>query len=108
MEGRNLVGKDISRGMGSFRSDVVRDKRDCQMARVLNGDHIKDLSEICDGRGSRKCMKVTLADTPSSGDVKPEEATSSVRQDYQWREKEKYPPTKLSTQNLSCFQEIQG
>ncbi|KRY94069.1 hypothetical protein T11_2973 [Trichinella zimbabwensis] len=31
-----------------------------------------------------------------------------ARQDSQWRDKDSNPPTKPSTQNLSCLQDVQG
>jgi hypothetical protein len=53
-------------------------------------------------------MPVTLAGMPKSGDMKPEESTSCSQAGHQCRDKDTNPPTKLSTQNLSYLQEMQG
>ena len=53
-------------------------------------------------------MKVTLAVIHSTGVTEPEEVPSVARQEPQWSDKDTNPPTKLSAQNLSCLQEMQG
>jgi hypothetical protein len=58
--------------------------------------------------GSLECVRVTLVEKHSSGEMKPEGATPVARQEPQWRNEDANPPTKLSTQNVFCLQEMQG
>ena len=71
-----------------------------------------DVLETWDGGGSQESLGVDLANSLVSGDMEPEEATSySDAGPYhptQRPDKDTNSPTKLSTQNLSCLQEIQG
>lgn len=41
-----------------------------------DGGHLQDMPETWDGQDSQESMGVTLAKTPSSGDMQPEIATS--------------------------------
>lgn len=52
---------------------------------------------------------VTLADTPGSGDMETEDATSVATQELQWEYKDNNPQedTKLLTPSLSFLQEMQ-
>jgi hypothetical protein len=50
-------------------------------------------------------MEVTLAVTHSNEDMEPEETTSYSQSE---NPVDTIPPTKLSTQNLSCLQEMQA
>ena len=65
------------------------------------------MPETWDG-GRRKSMRVTLAETPSIGDMELEVAIPIARQDFQWRAKDTNLPIILSTPNLSCLQGVQG
>jgi len=67
-------------------------------ARFGRGEgHHEDMPGKWDGGGSQQFTSMTLAESYSSGDVKPEGATSG---------KPNYPQN--SSQNLSCIQEMQG
>ncbi|EDL87993.1 rCG56853, isoform CRA_b [Rattus norvegicus] len=52
-------------------------------------------------------MEVTLAVTHSIGDMNLKRPPSVARQEPQWSDRDSNPPTKLSTQNVSCLQETQ-
>jgi hypothetical protein len=58
--------------------------------------HTKDLG--C--REALRCLVVV--------DIDPEVATSYSQHNSQWKYKETNPPTKPSTQNVSCIKDIQG
>jgi hypothetical protein len=70
-------------------------------AKKLQGEHLQKETEILESGGTQESMEVTLA-------MEPEKATSVAKQDPQQINKDANPPTKLSTQNLSCLQEIQS
>ena len=54
------------------------------------------------------CMGVTLAVTHYFGDMESEETNSYIQKQPWWSNRNSNPPTKLSTQNFSCLQEMQG
>jgi hypothetical protein len=59
------------------------------------------------GGGLSGYMEATLAATPSSGGIGIQKwPVPLTRQDSQWRDKASNPPTKPSTQNVSCLQEV--
>jgi hypothetical protein len=67
--------------------------------------HFWDGLETWNRGGSWEDIGVTLAETPSLRNMEPEVATWM---DFQWREKYTNPPTKPSTKNLPCLQDVQG
>ena len=54
------------------------------------------------------CMGMTVLMTHYFGDMEPEETNCYIQKEPQWSNRDTNPPTKLSTQNLSCLQEMQG
>ena len=66
------------------------------------------MPETWDGVVLKESVWVTLAEMHSSGDIESAKATCIARQDTQERDKDTNSPTKLSTQNVSCIQEMQG
>jgi hypothetical protein len=53
-------------------------------------------------------MGMTLAEMPNSGEMEPEETTSSRQTGPQWRDGVTNLPLKFLTQNRSCLKEMQG
>jgi hypothetical protein len=51
--------------------------------------------------------EVTLPETPSRREMKPEMSPPVARQDHQWSYQDTSPPTEPLTQNVSCLQEVQ-
>ena len=101
--------------MGYSGLDVGKDRRDGQIAMRMNGNsqltavrswggHLQDETEAWDKGGTQEPMGVTLA----VGMWNMKRPPSVARQELQWIDRDTIPPTKLSTPNLSCLQEIQA
>lgn len=65
-----------------------------------------EVSETWDEGGSQDSMWVTLAEMPYSGDMKPEETTSSNQTGLPGRDGDPNQSKKVSTQNCSCPKEM--
>jgi hypothetical protein len=55
---------------------------------------------------SLKSVKGTIAKMSNNGGMEPKRPLSVARPELQKLDKDNNPPTKLSTQNLSCLKEI--
>jgi hypothetical protein len=76
------------------------------MRMTIDGRHLWQYLETWDGGGYGESMGVTLVETV--GDMETEVATSCSQVGLPVEEGNTNPPTKLSTQNLSCLQDVQG
>jgi hypothetical protein len=60
------------------------------------------------GRGSKELWRFRWVRLLALRDTDPEVTPPIARWDSQWRDKDSIPPTKLSTQNVFCLQDLQG
>jgi hypothetical protein len=95
---RELDGRGVGRAQG-WEGEQGREMGDWLGTGIISRMCQKPGME----RGPRESKGVTLA----VGDMDPGVATSVARQDFQWKDKDSNPPTKPSTQNVSCLQEVQ-
>jgi hypothetical protein len=82
---------------------------DQQLAEVGCMRHLYDMRKTWDSGGAQETLGVTPANTPSSRNMESWVATScsqAHRIPGGGRDKDTNIPTRLSTQNLSCLQEM--
>jgi hypothetical protein len=69
--------------------------------------HVEDITESWDMGGIQSSIGMNLAVTHSIAEMEPKEATYCSQVEPQWSNRDTNPPTKPSTPNLSCLQEMQ-
>lgn len=76
------------------------------------GSGVEGISRACHrhgmGNAPRNHLGVTLAETHSSGDMRPKEASSCSHEGTEWSDRDTNPPSKLLAQNISCLQKNAG
>ena len=84
------------RDLCGLRPDILYDSGPFNVSRVVVGECIS------------RYMGVTLAVTHYFRDMESEEANCYIQKEHQWSNRDTISPTKLSIQNFSCLQAMQG